>query len=337
MSAFADKSFQSHEYALHRPSYSLVFFKYIFKFAELTTIERSDLSIVDIGTGPGTCIITIIPYIIELLKNGLLKVKKVKLYITDVSITMIKEAERNIINKLSEYSSDIINLFGVHYSVIGGEQLLDIIDPSSIDIVLAAECVHWTDDAKLLKCINTILKPIIGVFAYWGYVDPVFVDREFKYKSELIQKANKFYSDFVYEEEGKLGSYWQQPGRKILRGLCRGINDKVFEDTVSWRDVVTVYRDPLAGKVDVLDRLIDKDVKFKINDEALKMIQKTTVNQYLQYVDTWSSSHKWNSSHSEDQRVSKLFFKGLHEQTGWELDDEIEVEMKTFYTLTKKS
>ncbi|KAG0680444.1 hypothetical protein C6P40_002350 [Pichia californica] len=336
MSAFASKNFQSHDYALHRPSYSIDFFKYIFKFGNLSEVIKDELSIVDIGCGPATCELVFIPYLIELIESKQLNLNKIKIYVTDISSTMINEAESTLNNLLlNKLSKSIKNIFEIKFLVISGENLNNIINESSVDLVIAAECVHWINPNPWLNSMKSILKSNTGVLAYWGYVDPVFIGHEGE--KENINKANDFYNDFVYEEEGKLGVYWQQPGRKILRGLCKDINNIVFQDTESWNDVITVYRDPSKNDIKILDRLINNDINFKIDDEVLKMIKSITFEQFLQYTDTWSSSHKWNENHNEDEKVSKLFYKGLNKITNWKLSDNIEIEMKTFYTLCKKS
>lgn len=339
MSAFAAKSFKSHDYALYRPSYSLDFFKYVFRFADLTNIaqEGKTFSILDVGAGPGTCMITFIPYLAALVEQKKINVEKINLIVTDVSTNMLSEAKKNLDKVIDNLGSHKKDLFALKYIESSGEGLLRLLDASSIDLVIAAECVHWLKSEEWLICMQQILKPKTGVLAFWGYVDPVFtgIEKPGDHEKE-ITKANEFYESFVYEAEGKLGVYWEQPGRRKLRGLCKEANDLVFEDVKNWRDVVTVSRDPLRGDVSISDRLAGDDVDFKVDDKALKMTKTYTLAQFLQYADTWSSSHKWNAEHGEDEKVSSIFYKGLHEANNWGLEDVIEVEFKTYYTLSKK-
>lgn len=339
MSAFAAANFQSHDYSLHRPNYSVDFFKYIFKFLELDNFKNDTISIVDIGSGPATCELTFIPYLIELLEKKILKLSKINIYVTDVSKPMIAEAEKSINEKITNnnnyFSNNLKGIFNFKYIEIEGEKLNEIIEDNSIDLIIAAECVHWIQPESWLKNMNKILKSKTGVLAYWGYVDPVFTD-DVNHNSNNIENANNFYNEFVYESDGKLGSYWQQPGRKILRGLCKGINNKIFEDLSHWNDVITVYRDPSKGNTEILERLKNKDIEFKVDDKVLQMIKELTFQDFLQYTDTWSSSHKWNELHPENERVSKLFYQGLSKITKWDLNDSIIIEYKTFYTFAKK-
>lgn len=339
MSAFAAKSFQSHDYSLYRPSYSLDFFKYIFDFANLVKNSQDGkiLSILDVGAGPGTCMVTIIPYLATLVEEKKLNVQKIRLVVTDVSSNMLSEAKKNLIDVIGKIGAQHANLFELLYFEAGGEGLSDLVGEASIDIVIAAECVHWLKNKDWLNCMQQILKPTTGVLAFWGYVDPVFtgVEKPGNHEKE-IESANDFYESFVYEAEGKLGVYWQQPGRSKLRGLCKEANGLVYDDTRCWGDVITVYRDPLKGDVKVLDRLRGQDVDFEVDDEAFKLTKSFTLDQFLRYADTWSSSHKWNAEHDENNKVSSVFYKGLNETTKWELEDVIEVEFKTYYTLAKK-
>lgn len=338
MSAFASANFQSHDYALYRPTYSIEFFKYIFKFSGLNNFKNDNISIVDIGSGPATCELTYIPYLIELLEKKLLNLNKINIYVTDVSQTMITEAERSINEKIinnHKFPNNLKDIFNIKYIVIEGEKLNELIKDNSIDLIIAAECVHWIQPESWLKSMNKILKPETGVLAYWGYVDPVFID-DANHNSNNIKNANIFYNEFVYETEGKLGSYWQQPGRNILRGLCRDINNKIFEDLNNWNDVITVYRDPSKGNTEILERLENKDVEFQIDDKALQMIKKLTVKDFVHYANTWSSSHKWNIVHPKEEEISKLFFEGFNKITKWDLTDKVVIEMKTFYTFAKK-
>ena len=339
MSAFAAKSFQSHDYALYRPSYSLDFFKYIFSFAGLikNSQDGRKLSILDVGAGPGTCMITIIPYLTTLVEEKKINVQKIRLIVTDVSSNMLSEAKKNLTEVISKIGDEHANLFELVYFEAGGEGLTELVGKASIDIVIAAECVHWLKSADWLNCMHQILKPQTGALAFWGYVDPVFtgVEKPGEHEKE-VEKANEFYESFVYEAEGKLGVYWQQPGRSKLRGLCKEANALVYDDTKNWGDVVTVYRDPLQGDVSVFDRLKGQDINFKADDEAFKLTKTFTLDKFLHYADTWSSSHKWNAEHGENEKVSSIFYNGLNESTKWELEDVIEVEFKTYYTLAKK-
>lgn len=327
MSAFSAKTFNSHQYALYRPSYSTEFYKYILEYAQVRP-DAKTLSIVDIGSGPGTCAITIISYLSEQIKNGKYTLNKVIIYVTDVSETMILEAEKNINDILASISNG--DLFEIKYSIIGAENIDSVVTPHSIDVVTAAQSIHWAETSKWLDCMKKILVKGTGVLAYWGYVDPVFT--KINGTTEHNKTANDFFELFVYDDKDALGPHWQQPGRNILRGLYKDINAAVLKDTASWKDCVVCSRDPSKDdgcEVTKTGEAIDVD------KEALKMTRRGTVENYVNYVNTWSSSYKWNQLHSEAEQANKLFYERLRELISWSLQDEIEIEFKSVYTFCK--
>lgn len=340
MSAFASKSFEANEYALHRPSYSIEFFKYVFEYAGLFDKTKENkqqpriVSILDIGSGPGTCMVTIIPYITDLIRSGKFpSIQKIRLVVTDFSETMIKEAKVNIDQILNHNDKEI---FTVEYFVASAEELDKHVENDSIDVVFAAECAHWLEYKSWLSCMNKLLKPKIGVLAYWAYVDPVFTKKIGQSDNISVKKANEFYDSFVYEGDGKLGSYWQQPGRSILRKLYVDLNEFVYEEKSNWDDVITCYRDASNESIKVIERVENEEFQFKINTEALKMEKEIKIRDFVNYIDTWSSSHKWNKIHNDDEKVSELFYNGIKKLTNWELDDVVIIEFKTVYTFCKK-
>jgi ubiquinone/menaquinone biosynthesis C-methylase UbiE len=329
MSEFASTDFNSRHYSLHRPSYTIDFFKYIFKYANLTpNWKYNSLSIVDIGSGPGTCFTTIIPYLLELITTGELNVAIVNLWVTDISETMLEEAKININNLLEEVDDNNNKIIQIKYLQAGSEDIAKYIESESIDIVFAAECAHWLNKDKWFQAMNSILKKGTGVFSYWGYVDPVFI--KINDSKSLALKANEFYEEFVYESPDRLGPYWEQPGRNILRNLFHNINDSILNDRENWRDVIVCYRNSKSGIVESFGSCKG----FKIDEEALTINKTINVMEFISYVDTWSASSKWNKTH--DCKVSLLFYEELESIIHWKLLDSVEIEFQTVYTLSKK-
>lgn len=329
MSEFATPDFNSRDYSLFRPSYSAGFFKYILKYAGFNKNEwdSDTLSIVDIGSGPGTCIITLLPIIYEYIKLKDIDVKKVEIYVSDVSEVMLNEAKKNINHTLEIF--DDKNLFTIKYLRTGGEEIANSVKEESIDVVLAAECAHWLNVEKWFESVHQILKSNTGVFAYWGYVDPNFI--KVNGNKEAADKVNIFYQDFVYEKGGKLGPYWEQPGRRILCGLYKGINNLILKDK-RWKDNVICTRDIKNQKI----AIINKAPNFTIDKNILKIAKNMKVIDFLSYMDTWSSSSKWNKENPTKGKISLLFYEQLESVIAWKLTDSIEVEMQTVYSLNKK-
>lgn len=70
---------------------------------------------------------------------------------------------------------------------------------------------------------------------------------------------------------------------------------------------------------------------FQIRNAILKMEIRVTFEELLNYMDTWSSPIKWNSSHgNEKEKVGYLFGKILEEKIGLKRSDKIVIEMKTY-------
>ncbi|KAH3682740.1 hypothetical protein WICPIJ_006292, partial [Wickerhamomyces pijperi] len=114
-----------------------------------------------------------------------------KVIATDVSSVMVDKSK-----KAAEHITTPTEVY-----VASAEDLP--LDNSSVDLVLGGECAHWMDTARWFAEVDRILQPN-GTFAYFGYVDPIFV-------GEPV--ANEVYDEITYENGEFLGPHWQQPGR----------------------------------------------------------------------------------------------------------------------------
>ncbi|GMM32477.1 trans-aconitate 3-methyltransferase [Martiniozyma asiatica (nom. inval.)] len=324
MSSFAESNFNSNSYNTFRPSYSTEFLSLILDYTLKHKVSRDlNLNIVDVGTGPGTSIQALIP----------LLTMPTTITLTDPSAVMLEEAQKLLISKdnkpvQSENASPITTFKENHITFqflqCTSEELPKFITEGSIDLVMAAECLHWisgfSDTCEKLLTLG-------GTFAYWGYVDPVFT---FVDKTQLLSngksfaEANAWYEDFVYEGEGSLGSYWQQPGRSILRSLYKENNDSLIVDD-RWDDVQVSYTlpDPLTGEI--------KIEKTKENAPFLLISKEGTISQFIGYLNTWSSSHKWNVEHGEGD-AGKVFLNGLN----WDLNASCKWTLKCTCTVASK-
>lgn len=292
MSQFSDSDFDSKLYDLHRPSYPPKFISYIID--KCVPKEKEYVTIVDLGSGPGTALSTLLDLLEEKTEKGELKVKKFTIWATDISKVMVEQAKQ----KLSKYSDN--EMFDLNFAVCEGEAVDSIVD--SVDLVLAAECAHWLN---VEKWIASIKKVCHGFLVYWGYVDPVFVDHP---------DLNEFYDNFVYDK-GEFGKYWNQPGRNILRSCFKEINERMEKEF----KCETVYRNPITG--------VGEESPFRI-------VQHVKVKDFVTYVDTWSASFSWNSTHKPEEKVSLLFYKGLQER-GFQYEDLLNIEMKTVYCIVE--
>jgi SAM-dependent methyltransferase len=315
MSTFSSSNYTSADYAKYRPTYPESFFHYILKNAKVTSLQS--LTILDIGCGPGTCFTTLIPELINILKDETNPLREVKLIASDLSQTMLNEAERKITPLL-----DNVKEIEVKYLQGKAEEVGKHIAEHSVDLVIAAECIHWVDAERFLNGIHQILREG-ATLAYWAYSDSVFI-KVGDANGETLNNLNNVHDDFVYGGEGKLGSYWEQPGRERLRKLYVNVNEIVEKDTEHWDGVIKCIRDPSQGNAQTIGGA---------DEEALKMQMTLPFSAYLKYADTWSAAFRWNESHSEEQRASRVFHDVLNKVVNIDYDEEVTIEMRTVYMI----
>lgn len=165
-------------------------------------------------------------------------------------------------------------------------------------------------------------------------IDPVFIDVKKASNDyvEQLKSANEIYENFVYERKEGLGKYWQQPGRGKLRSMYKGLNDILLNDN-RWGDIACTYRVPS------IDSKVFNAVgngKEKWGNDCFILEKEMSLANFLKYVDTWSSSHKWNQSHGVGEKAGELFLKELNQKIGWNDKTIVKVGFKTFYTLARK-
>lgn len=303
MSAFADNDFNSKNYDAFRPTYPVGFLKNILKYVNSHSLSSGSLRLIDIGTGPGTTIKTLIP----LLPSNL----PIHIMLTDISLPMLKQAKDSLINLPSNITIETIQC--------SGEELCSKIS-EPVDIIMAAECVHWINYDELLENCRKLLKTN-GTLAYWVYVDPIFIN------NPKAKQMNEWYDDFVYESPDKLGSYWDSKGRNLLRKLLRGYNDSLLahEGGEDWKDICVGY-------------LVNNEFESYGNPmwcKNLLVIEKDAdLVMFGNYIDTWSSSHKWNETH--EIKSSECFLKGLEEHCGIKREEVVKWQMKSSFTFATR-
>lgn len=280
MSAFSDTNFKANDYNSFRPTYSSQLFDAILEYHT----GKHQLA-VDIGCGSGQASYP--------LTNHFQKVIG-----TDLSQTMIDAANTQI--KPEDEGS-------IEFKQSPGESL-SFIEDGSVDLVTAAQCIHWFDHDRFFKEIERVLKPG-GTLAFWGYADPVFG----------IPEADEMISQFTYDDPTKLGPYWEQPGRNIVRGLLKEVvpPNEYFQD-----HKVYEHRPGLANKGQQLSPLqIQRDVPLEF---------------YHKYITTWSSYHRWKKSHPSSEDISDVFVKELEAKFNWNPKTVVHIEWLTVLKLAKK-
>lgn len=301
MSTFAVSDFDSANYDAFRPKYPVAFLENVLAYAQAHAKTNGSLRIVDVGTGPGTTIKTLVPLLPDV---------RIELVLTDISAPMLQQAKASLTKLPSNITLTLVQC--------SGEELGDKVE-GNVDIVLAAECVHWINYDVLLANCSKLLRSG-GTFAYWIYVDPVFMG------NAAAVTMNRWYDDFVYESPETLGSYWDQPGRGLLRKLLRTYHQKLLaHEGNGWNDVCVGY-------------LVNNEFEGHGPREWCKNLliieHEATLKAFGAYVDTWSSSYKWNKSH--EKRASQMFLEGLKARTGASPDDTVKWQLQSSFAFASK-
>ncbi|CDK26184.1 unnamed protein product [Kuraishia capsulata CBS 1993] len=285
MSAFSSKTFKTDVYGFFRPHYPPQL------FTALQDYHKGDHKLaIDSGCGPGEASF---PLLRQLKFN--------KVIGTDLSQVMVEKATRT--RKPEEIDS-------ISFARCGASDLASVgVENESVDLMTAAQCVHWFDTDTWFDEVLRVLKPG-GTLAYWCYVDPYFLG---------APEANKVYENFTYGDKF-LGPFWEQPGRSKIRGLYRDVNEAISKKK-GFCDVQVVEFDPMHST----------------SQTALSLRKTVTLENYLGYASTWSSHHKWTEANpGVKPDILDVFAKELQTKVGWRLDTEIEIAWKTMYCFARK-
>lgn len=118
----------------------------------------------------------------------------------------------------------------------GSAEDLGFLSDASVDLAVAGQAAHWFDYSKVWPNLARVVRTG-GTIAFWGYKDNVMMGAE---------QATAIMEDLVYgfgeAAPGiqKMGPYWEQPGRNILRDLLRTVQPPAQD----WRDVAKHEHEP---------------------------------------------------------------------------------------------
>jgi SAM-dependent methyltransferase len=277
MAAFSDSSFKADDYNSFRPTYTNEVFHEIVKYHT----GEHDLA-VDIGCGSGQASYPLTEYFKHVIG-------------TDLSHAMINTAN----NRITEEYKDRIKF------VQSPAETLEFLDDSSVDLVTAAQCIHWFDHPKFFKEIHRVLKPN-GTIAFWGYADPIF----------NVAEADAMSEQFTYDDPAKLGPYWEQPGRQILRDLLKDVNapEPQFTELKTYEHIPGVS----DGK------------------SPLQIRREVPLEFYGKYVKTWSSYHNWEKAHRGEPDIADQYIRELQARLKWTPKTRVTLEWLTVLKLARK-
>lgn len=189
--------------------------------------------------------------------------------------------------------------------------------PASVDLVTAAQAVHWFDYDKMWPDLGRVVRPG-GTVAFWGYTDPIVVS--YPHASALLSQ----YAESM--DPTLLGPYWQQPGRAIVQGKLRAVQPPELQ----WVETRRVEYEPRTG-------------------DGVRFLRKAmTLGDVAEFVRTWSAYHGWLGRWRDDQTrrrvddggpgdvVDDLMAKMIEEEPGL-VDGLVELEWGTGLVLTRRA
>lgn len=188
---------------------------------------------------------------------------------------MIEEAER---------ITDETKIDNIMFMESFAEHLTDV-DDGTADCIVSGEAAHWFDMDKVWPELGRCLRQG-GTVALWGYCDNAIVDHP---------KATALLNKYCYDQDKRyMGSYWEQPGRNILRDLYRSIEPPtdLFEDIVR-----TEFVPSKEGKRNASDAKEDQKVEQPMIEKEM------TLEELENYIRTFSAYHNWAEENKE--RTSK--------------------------------
>lgn len=296
MATYSDKQFDSTHYNTARPSYPDVFYNTIVDFHNEVEGNTTDFAI-DVGCGSGFAAFKLTEFFEKVLG-------------TDLSKTMIEQCKND--PRAAQIGSKI------EFAVAPAEKAPSTVEANSVDLITAAECVHWMNHPQFFSESARILKKN-GTLAYWFYLDPVFVNQP---------RANEIYTDYTYgssvEKYGELyeryfNPYYEQPGHDFFRTGLEGVSppEELFYD------VIRHHYHP--------DKHADGP-KFT----TLFIKRVVTLRVYRDYVTSWSGYHNWKKDNADKPDTVDRFMDELKEAIGVDMDTPVEIIFPTVYTFARK-
>ncbi|SCW04275.1 LAFE_0H09934g1_1 [Lachancea fermentati] len=284
MSAFAAKDFKASEYSKARPTYPEEFYQILKDYHT----GNYDL-LVDVGCGPGTATFQMAKYMPFKRIIG-----------TDVSSTMINRAKERLTN---------IPFEGISFEIRSAEDL-SMAEEGTVDMITVAQCCHWLEFPRFQDAAAKALRHN-GTLAIWGYVDPVFLDHP---------ELDAMLEDFQFSKS-KLGPYWQQPGKTIIRRLFQDLplSESSFGNI---RDVRFTAEDARRG--------------IKEPQKPLKIVRTMTIRDFSDYIETWSSYHWWKHDNPGKPDIRNAFFLNLFASTHLTWNSSVRVTWNTVYKLGRR-
>ncbi|KAJ3268865.1 hypothetical protein HDV01_002151 [Terramyces sp. JEL0728] len=248
--------YNSDLYKRYRPTYSKKLYDTVYKFHNKHGNAGYDLAL-DVGCGTGQTAVDV---------SAAFR----KVVATDYSENMLKEAFKKE---------------NITYKVASAENLSEITEPKSVDLIVCSTAAHWFNMPLFYKECQKILKPT-GTLAIWAYLDLEFPN---------YPQLTKAYADYSNKF---LGGYFA-PGKEYLEHAYTHPNfmNSPFKD-------------------------FDYKIHPKDSNELL-MRSNWTIEELKGYtwfdsrfLLTWSAYKTWKEKHPTDKDPVDKFISLVCDQTG---------------------
>ncbi|ODQ78731.1 hypothetical protein BABINDRAFT_8972 [Babjeviella inositovora NRRL Y-12698] len=303
MSVFSAKTFSAVKYSRFRPTYPAEFYEQLLAYHKKWQCETA--LAVDVGCGPGTASRALLEYFDEVVGY-------------DLSATMISTANKIAQDVLPSQDLDRISF---HVSLAHN---LGQIEAKTVDMVIAAQAIHWFNQELFFREVHRILKPG-GTLAYWFYIDGIFA-KEYEVINQIIQK-------FIYEDSRYLGPHWEQPARRLLRGYLKDVE-------VPTECFTKIKRLVFHGKDGFGKNRLSGGESDKNKEDVLYIHKYLTLNEYKLYVQVSAAYFAYKELHSDDEEdCIDLMIDEINLAMGWTYEDNdsilLEVSWSTGYVFAK--
>ena len=190
-------------------------------------------------------------------------------------------------------------------------------------MVVAGQAAHWFDYSKSWPELERKVRKG-GTLAFFGYKDHVFVD---------YPQASKILDHFCYGDD-KMGPFWEQPGRNILRDTYKDI----IPPREEWEDVERLEYEPgIEGS--------------ESGEGTCLMKRRLKLGEVEGYGRTFSAFHNWMAAHPEIKAkadggtgdiVDEMFEEMVKAEPEWQSrgeawrDFEVDIEWGSVILMARK-
>ncbi|KAJ4417485.1 trans-aconitate methyltransferase 1 [Gnomoniopsis sp. IMI 355080] len=260
---YSEPSFNHASYASFRPTYPASLYRMILTYHEAQKPKQSNGdrhgALLDLGCGPGLVSQALAPHF-------------TKVVAVDPSPGMVAQAR--------QLTMTTPNLT-VHQA---SAEDLSFLPASSVDLVVAGEAAHWFDYPRAWPELARVVRQGgDGSLAFWGYNESLI---EGYPQLQSIHDQYRHGTEEVRPGMEALGRFWEDPGRSVLVDLFATIVPPEEE----WEDVRRVVFKPDASPTYGVE---------KAAEEALWLRKRMKLGEYMVYLGTMSSVHKWRAAHPE--------------------------------------